>query len=80
LFVAQLAAGALNLILLAPTWMQVVHLLLADLVWVALVLLTAANFGESELRQSLFEAAKPSDLSPAPQNSGANISQRAPKP
>jgi heme A synthase len=53
LFVAQLVAGMINLGLLAPVWMQLVHLFLADLVWLALVLLAAANFGESELRQSL---------------------------
>jgi heme A synthase len=34
----QLAAGILNWILLAPVWMQIVHLLLADLLWIALVL------------------------------------------
>jgi cytochrome c oxidase assembly protein subunit 15 len=33
----QLAGGALNWALLAPVWMQVVHLLLADLTWIALV-------------------------------------------
>jgi heme A synthase len=33
----QLAAGILNWILLAPVWMQIVHLLLADLLWIALV-------------------------------------------
>jgi heme A synthase len=38
----QLAAGMLNLVLLAPMWMQLVHLLLADLLWIALVLLCAA--------------------------------------
>lgn len=37
---AQLAAGAMNLVLLAPIWMQITHLLLADLVWMSLVLLT----------------------------------------
>jgi cytochrome c oxidase assembly protein subunit 15 len=37
----QLGAGLLNLILLAPVWMQIVHLLLADVLWVALVLLAA---------------------------------------
>jgi heme A synthase len=41
LVVAQLAAGLINLLLLAPTWMQLVHLLLADLLWIALVLLAA---------------------------------------
>ena len=38
----QLAAGFLNVILLAPIWMQIVHLALAAAVWVALVLLGAA--------------------------------------
>lgn len=37
----QMAAGLLNLALLAPVWMQLVHLLLADLAWIALVLLGA---------------------------------------
>ena len=35
----QLCAGAINLLLLAPVWMQITHLLIADLVWIALVLL-----------------------------------------
>ena len=35
----QLGAGLLNLALLAPVWMQIVHLLLADLLWIAFVLL-----------------------------------------
>jgi len=39
LALAQLVAGAINLILLAPVWMQIAHLLLADLVWISLVLL-----------------------------------------
>ncbi len=37
----QLAAGAINVLLLAPVGMQLVHLLLADLLWIALVLLSA---------------------------------------
>lgn len=37
LVAAQFAAGALNVVLLAPTWLQLVHLTLADLVWLALV-------------------------------------------
>lgn len=36
----QLAAGAVNIILLAPVWMQLIHLLLANLVWVTLVAMT----------------------------------------
>jgi heme A synthase len=35
----QLGVGLLNVILLAPVWMQIVHLLLADVLWIAFVLL-----------------------------------------
>ncbi len=35
---AQVAAGAANLLLLAPVWMQILHLLLADLLWITLVI------------------------------------------
>lgn len=34
LVVVQLAAGVVNVVLLAPIWLQLVHLLLADAVWV----------------------------------------------
>jgi heme A synthase len=37
----QVAAGVTNIILLAPVWMQIVHLLLADLLWISAVLLGA---------------------------------------
>jgi heme A synthase len=40
---AQIVAGVVNLLLLAPVWMQIVHLLLADLLWIALVLLAATT-------------------------------------
>jgi len=39
----QLALGFLNVVLLAPTWMQMIHLLVADLLWVTFVLLGAAT-------------------------------------
>jgi heme A synthase len=42
LAVAQVGAGLLDVSLLAPVWMQLVHLVLADAVWVALVLAAAA--------------------------------------
>ena len=41
LVVVQLVAGLVNVALLAPVWLQIVHLLLADLVWIGLVLLAA---------------------------------------
>lgn len=42
LIVAQMLLGGLNLLLHAPVWLQLVHLLMADLVWVNLVLFTAS--------------------------------------
>lgn len=42
----QLAVGALNVALLAPVWMQIIHLLLADAVWLALVLLAASALAD----------------------------------
>lgn len=40
----QLCAGAVNIALLAPVWMQLIHLLLADMVWISLVLLMAQGY------------------------------------
>jgi cytochrome c oxidase assembly protein subunit 15 len=37
-YFVQLALGILNITLLAPTWLQIAHLLTADVVWVLLVL------------------------------------------
>ena len=42
LVLIQWAAGTVNVLLLAPLWMQVLHLFLADSVWITLVL-TAAS-------------------------------------
>lgn len=41
LVVIQMAAGLANLVLMAPVWMQLVHLLLADLLWMALTIFIA---------------------------------------
>jgi heme A synthase len=38
----QLMAGLVNFLSQAPVWMQIVHLLIADLLWISLVLLCAA--------------------------------------
>jgi heme A synthase len=38
-FLFQLALGALNVVLLAPMWLQIMHLLTADVLWITLVLL-----------------------------------------
>ena len=41
LVLVQLGLGTVNALLAAPIWIQVVHLLLADLVWMTLVVLGA---------------------------------------
>lgn len=42
LVLVQVAAGVANIVLSAPGWMQLVHLALATLLWIALVLLSTA--------------------------------------
>ena len=45
LFAVQMGLGALNVWLLAPLWMQVVHLLVTDAIWIGLVLFAAEALG-----------------------------------
>lgn len=42
LYVAELLIGAVNVLLKAPVAMQLIHLLMADLIWIVLILLSAA--------------------------------------
>ena len=46
----QLLLGAADVVLLAPTWLQVLHLLGADLYWVALVVACASILAPSHLK------------------------------
>ena len=52
LVLAQILAGSVNITLLAPVWMQLTHLLLADLVWIAVVVMTleASAAAESSVK------------------------------
>ena len=45
----QLAVGAINVALLAPVWMQLVHLFIADLVWIAVVLMALESADAREI-------------------------------
>jgi heme a synthase len=38
---AQIAVGTMNVILLAPVWLQITHLLVAEMLWILLVLASA---------------------------------------
>ncbi len=46
IFIAQLMIGVLNVALLAPVAMQLIHLLMADMVWLTLVLAAATALAE----------------------------------
>jgi heme A synthase len=45
LILLQFAIGAANIVLLTPVYTQLLHLLVADLIWIVLVLLTAESLG-----------------------------------
>lgn len=49
LFVINVAAGFLNLSLLAPIWLQILHLLLADILWINLILFAAEALAKRNL-------------------------------
>jgi heme A synthase len=63
LVVLQLTAGLVNLALLAPVWMQLLHLLLADAVWLAAVLLGASALAEDAPRVAVPGLAAPGSAS-----------------
>jgi heme A synthase len=47
LILIQWTAGVSNVILLAPVWMQVIHLFLADSVWISYILLAGYTFSKN---------------------------------
>ena len=56
LAVVQITLGMLNVILLAPVWLQLAHLLVADAVWIALILLGASVLGRPAARAAAHAA------------------------
>jgi cytochrome c oxidase assembly protein subunit 15 len=61
----QWAAGIANVLLLAPIWLQLVHLLLADLLWITLVLLSARALTDRRRDRKAFRTGLSRDLLPA---------------
>lgn len=53
IFLIQIALGFLNLAILAPVWMQLIHLAVADFLWIAMVLLAATAFAKDAPRVEL---------------------------
>jgi cytochrome c oxidase assembly protein subunit 15 len=62
LLTAQLLLGVVDVLLLAPAWMQLLHLLGADLYWIALIALAAEIIWPADmpLRQSVLKNENPS--------------------
>lgn len=50
-FAVQFIGGVINVLLLAPVWMQLVHLLLADLLWISAILMGAAALSSQPAAQ-----------------------------
>ena len=50
LFIIQVIAGAINIALLAPVWMQLLHLALACAAWIGLIMLGLSAFAEIDYR------------------------------
>jgi len=63
LVVLQLVAGLMNLALLAPVWMQLTHLFLAEAVWLATVLLGASALADGAARLTVPGLAEPGSVS-----------------
>jgi heme A synthase len=55
--VLQLLAGFTNVLLLAPVWMQMVHLVMADVLWIGFVLLATSSLQAHQLRAPATPAA-----------------------
>ena len=52
LILVQWSIGLINVVLLAPVPMQIIHLFMADLVWITLVLLTASKLTPAQTNTS----------------------------
>lgn len=58
----QFGVGFLNVALLAPVWMQMIHLLMADLVWILLILFIAESLGKRDVELLNREQSNSQDL------------------
>jgi cytochrome c oxidase assembly protein subunit 15 len=65
-YFVQLGLGAVNVTLLAPLWLQTLHLLSADVVWVLLVCLAASALADGEATPEAAVSASPTAETSAP--------------
>lgn len=66
LYVLQFALGLLNVYLKAPVWLQLVHLLLADLIWIFFVLLAAQVFRRAAASAPALASSPPGEAIASP--------------
>lgn len=57
IFSIQIIIGFINIVLLAPVWMQIIHLLIADLAWIFCVLFGSQALSEEILVEKSFQHA-----------------------
>lgn len=67
-FFTQIAVGMLNFLMHAPIPMQIIHLLLSDIIWISLTLLSASALAENVVKVETlqFESAVPQSTGPLP--------------
>ncbi len=73
LLTVQLGLGAINVLLLAPLWLQIIHLLVGDVLWISLVLASTDVLVESAKPQ-------PANLKPSLKSSATFESISGTKP
>ncbi|MEM9775747.1 MAG: COX15/CtaA family protein [Chloroflexota bacterium] len=56
ILVIQIFGGVVNVLLAAPVWKQLMHLLLADMVWIALIIITIESLSTAEIPQGTQDA------------------------
>ncbi len=61
LYALQIILGAVNVILRAPVWMQIVHLLVSNLIWIVYILLIAVIMGGLAVRLAHQPVHKPAE-------------------
>ena len=63
-FLVQMVIGAVNVMLLAPVWLQVVHLLVTNLIWIGLVLFAVEALAAAPGVDLSLDTDAPADASP----------------
>ncbi|MBS1724142.1 MAG: protoheme IX farnesyltransferase [Armatimonadetes bacterium] len=78
LFIGQMAFGFLNLLMQAPIPMQIGHLLLADLIWIAFLYLTAGALQEHAVQVPFEDAIETRRTEPT--STPVGVAEVAPQP